>query len=404
MKLNKYAICLSLSINLLGCISIPKNVVEDAKESSKVPTSLPTKNVTGFSDALRCMDELILSHGIDQFSILAEDINDKTKKISTGTQDILIGAVSDMTKHSRVINLIALGDDSGNLISFLSEAGKMNVDNDIPIYDIRGSITQLDNNINNKQTDGGLGIQEFGFGAAVNSSASVLRLDLSIVNTSDLSVLAGVTSRNTIVIPRSGLGSDTHATIKTAGINFSLYINRHEGSAQALRNVIELATIELFGKLLKLPYWICLDADPTQDVVKNEINDWFYTMQANRELIPYIQNQLYIRGLYFNKKNGLITPEFEKAITLFRISQQMPINNKVDESVFSRLLNSPIPRNTKLKTQVKNPPTIPAEVAIENDQIDLPSPTPQNSAHKNTTNGKPSSTPEWCEHQDGKPY
>ena len=104
-----------------------------------------------------------------------------------------------------------------------------------------------------------------------------------MLSTDDMSILAGVTSRNSVVILKTGKGLDTDAAYKKFGISYSMSLSKSEGQSQALRGLVELAVIELMGKLTKTPYWTCLGAEPKgNDEVRLEMADWYYAMAASR--------------------------------------------------------------------------------------------------------------------------
>jgi hypothetical protein len=222
------------------------------------------RTITDFSTGLRCMDQLLLDKKVPQTSILIESLNDNTKQVKAGTRDMLISAISDMTKQSHKVKIIAYGKDSSNLISFLSSAKKTDVYKTIPQYDIRGSISQYDKNILRADNSVGLfakGSGSGGVGTAKAASLDIMTLDLSAVNTADMSVVPGVTSKNTIAIYNRGNSLDADARINKLGIYFDMTLSRSQGKAQALRNLIELAAIEIIGKLTHVTYWQCLGAE-----------------------------------------------------------------------------------------------------------------------------------------------
>ena len=94
---------------LLGCSSmgVKPPVLDSANKLKVGPKEKPFRSITGFSAALRCMDDLKISNGERDVSVLVEDLVDQTKKVNAGTKDMLISAVSDMTKRSRAIRIIA---------------------------------------------------------------------------------------------------------------------------------------------------------------------------------------------------------------------------------------------------------------------------------------------------------
>lgn len=335
---------LLVAATLAGCgaMDVKKDVIEGANAVKKGPEATPDRSITNFSAALTCMDNLMIDYGVRDVSTLVEDINDQTKKINAGTKDMLISAVSDMTKRSRAVRLVAYGQDSGNLIGFMQQAGRKNVYAALPQYDIKGSISQLDDSVSKKDVGGGFAVGTFfSIGAANTGSAAVLGLDLTMLSTEDLSVIPGVTSRNSVIVYTEGSGVDTDATIKKFSINFSMSLNRSEGRAQALRTLVELATIELFGKLTKTPYWTCLGATPDNPEVSREIQDWYYAMFANGpEMVAYFQNQLRVRRYYDGPIDGVPNVELRDAVASYRAALGLPAEPKIDLAFFKAYLSA----------------------------------------------------------------
>src|SRR5437899_2226908 len=237
---------------LAGCqtLEVKQPTIEQTAEIRVGPEQLPQRSITGFTPALRCMDTLMLDYGVHDMTMLTEDINDETKKLNAGTRDMLISAVSDMSRRSRAVRLVAFGRDATNVISFLASAQSAAVYQAIPLYDIKGSVSQFDENLVKNQKDAGFGISPYlSIGVAHDSSSSMLALDLSVMTTSNMAVLPGVTSRNSVVILKQGHGFDGDASYEKFGINYSMNLARSEGQSQALRGLVELAAVELIGKL-----------------------------------------------------------------------------------------------------------------------------------------------------------
>lgn len=334
----------AFAVLVSGCASLDakKETVEKANAVKKGPESAPYRSITGFSAALRCMDNLFLDYGVRDVSVIVEDIVDQTKKVNAGSKDMLISAVSDMTKRSRAIKLVAYGQDSGNLIGFLNQTGRKSAYAVIPQYDIKGSITQFDENVIRKQTDAGIGLDSYlNLGTARNAAASVVGMDLTILSSEDLAIVPGVTSRNSVILFKEGKGIDGDATIKKFGINYNMSLSKAEGQSQALRNLVELASIELFGKLTKTPYWICLGSDAASEPVKEEVSDWFASMFANpTELISYFQQQMRVRGYYRGPLDGEVNGELKDAIAKYRAANSMSAEPKINLELFTAYLNT----------------------------------------------------------------
>ena len=102
------------------------------------------------------MDRLFLENGIRDLVVLTEDIVDNSRKMQVGARDMLISAVSDMTRRSRAVRLITFGADQVNLVNWLNASGTNNrVYTFKPDFSIRGSISQMDDNLTNRRQGAG---------------------------------------------------------------------------------------------------------------------------------------------------------------------------------------------------------------------------------------------------------
>lgn len=334
-----------LAVMLTSCVTTENSVRKEASdvtnELRKGPEASPVRTITNFSPALRCMDNMFLMYGVRDLVVITEDLSDQTKKVSAGTKDMLISSVSEMTKRSKAVRLIAYGSDSSNLIGFMKEAEKKNMFQLMPQYGIRGSISQLDENVAKKTEGGGVSLDGvFGIGRAATAATTILGLDLTMMRTEDLSIVPGVTSSNSVAIVKSGTGVEGEAGYRKFGINYQANLSRSEGTAQALRNLVEMATVELFGKLTKTPYWVCLGANSQAEAVKNEIADWYSGMYSDGEVVSYWQQQMRIRGLYTGEVNGQNDEALVRAITAYRDAMGLEKNAVVDLNFFTAYLDA----------------------------------------------------------------
>ena len=172
--------CAVVAVFLGACASseekareVHKDVMSAADQAKAGPKAIPSRSFTSFTPALRCMDNLMLTYGVKGVNALVEDLQDATKKVNAGTRDMLITAMSEMTRRSRAVRVVAFGKDSGNLISFLDAAQRQSAYQTIPQFDIKGSVTQWDENVVRTQKDAGLGFQPFiNFGVSGDAAAS----------------------------------------------------------------------------------------------------------------------------------------------------------------------------------------------------------------------------------------
>jgi curli biogenesis system outer membrane secretion channel CsgG len=282
---------------------------------------------------------MLVTYAVPETWVVVEEIMDQTKKVNAGVKDMFITSISEMTRRSRAIKLIAYGNDSSNTFSLMQNAErKLQVN---PDFAVRGSITQLDENIAKKQTEGGFSLPFFSASKAGTTSSAMLGIDLSVISAKDFTIVPGVTSKNSTLLYKEGSGSDGEGTIKKLGLNFSYSLSKSDGQAQALRNLVELAAIELVGRLNKLPYWQCLGIDGKTDEVKLEVSDWWEELNADKtRLITYLQRQLKARGVYTGDIDGEADDELLNGLLSYRRAMGIQASSKVDEEFFSTYLAS----------------------------------------------------------------
>jgi len=344
-----------------GCAlpDLKPTVQREVAAVRKGPEALPMRTITNFSTALRCMDGLLLTYGIRELPVIVEDLADQTKKVNAGTKDMLISAVSQMTRRSKGIRLITYGKDSGNYISLIESVQGRNAFKQVPPYGLRGSVSQLDDNLARFNADAGIALDpHFSAGVAKNAAASVLALDLNVVSGRDLGVVSGVTSHNAVVIYREGTGADADASIRKFGINFSMTLARSEGQSQALRNLVELAAVEIFGKLGMLPYWRCLGSAGDESVGA-EVEDWFHALGASgNELVQYFQYQLRLRGWYWGPQDGQRSATLDEAVAGYRQAIGLAADGGIDAAFFRGYIEA-----DHAAVMAKHPPPTPPAAA-----------------------------------------
>ncbi len=324
--------------------NLSKEVQEETRQSLKSPAALPSVALTSFSEGLRCIDLQLLDFGVKNISILVEDLDDQTKKVPAGTKDMLISAFQEATKRSRAVRLVAFGNDARNASTFLDRAQRQSQYQNVPDFGIRGSVSQFDDNVVRKSADAGFSLGELlAAGLASSSSSKVLGVDLTVMRLEDFSVVPGVSSKNAIVILQQGSGTDASSTIRKFNINYQSSTSRSEGTAIALRNLIELATIELMGKLVKIPYWRCLGAKDNDPEAKSEVSDWFEGMvqsDGQAELFTYFQYHLSRLGLYEGEVNGTPSQELADAIRKYRVILGMSETSDLNAELFGMHLGA----------------------------------------------------------------
>jgi hypothetical protein len=270
-----------------------------------------------FAAALRCMDTLLLEHGTRDLSVMVEDLADKTARASGGAaKDMLVSTVSQMTQRSQAIRLVASAQEWTQTVSVMSQAGAARAPL-LPEYALRGALRTLDS----------------------TAGANTIGLDLSLVATRDMSIVPGTAGHNLLTLRDESNG--TQAELPKFERRFAFATAERDRSGVALRSLVELATIELFGRLARVPYWSCLGASDTDAAVATEIQDWYDTMATRpAELVRHLQQQLRQRRAYAGAIDGAVNAEFKDAVARYREAVGLSREPKLSLDFFRAFLGA----------------------------------------------------------------
>ena len=339
---------------LCACAAPPTRPSLETQPAAAGPKAVPQRNVTHFTDGLRCMDDMLYRFGVRDVSVMIEDMQDQSRRLGAGTRDMMISAFADMTRKSRGVRLVTFGSDNQNIVQLLSLAQRINEFKVVPQFDIRGSITQFDEDVQREQA--GLGASLLSavlgplLGVRFNRSqhSSVMGFDASVISTADLSLMPGANSKNTVVVRRDETSAgDGLAQIRNSSLSFNFVVSRNEGVAQALRNMVELSTIELTGKLLRLPYWSCLNIDVNHPEVQREMQDWFLSMQGSAEVVRFFQEQLRFRKFYDGPTDGKPNAAYRSALASYRQALGAATDGEPDFAAWQAFLLRDVPAPPK---------------------------------------------------------
>ncbi len=276
--------------------------------SGQTPSAGPLASVpptSSFGPALRCMDTLLLDHGVRDLSVAIEELADPSqRKAQTGARDVLVAAVSDMTQRSRAIRLIVADAAGSQAAASGATAGAPYAVT--PQYALRGTLRTL---------DGG-----------------TIGLDLALLSRHDMSVVPGAATRNAALL-RDG-------RVEFVEFGQPLAVPA-AGLAQAQRALAELAAIELFGRFAKVPYWRCIGIGADNPAVGAQTQDWYDAMAARpTELVAYFQQQLRMRQAYDGPIDGTVGNVFKEAVVRTRSALGLSPEPKLSLDLFKAYLGA----------------------------------------------------------------
>lgn len=305
---------------LTGCVASAPTVPESAAAPAAAATAAPA---SGFATALRCMDVLLLDHGARDLSMMVEELADPAQRQAAGTRELLMAALSDMTQRSRAIRVVSADAASAG-------TPKRDIHALAPQYVLRGTIRQIE----------GAPLLRSADSASAANGTAVVGIDLSLLNSQDLSMVPGTSTRN-MLSARRRAGGELQVDLRKFGVVFNPTWSGSDGPAAAMRSLVELASIELVGRLARVPYWSCLGATDADEAVQAEIRDWYDTMAARPdELIRYFQLQLRQRRAYDGAIDGTVNAAFKDAVARYREAMGQTREAKLSLEFFQAYLSA----------------------------------------------------------------
>jgi hypothetical protein len=315
-----------------GCQPRPETAF-DAQQ----PRTRAVRNIGNFNEALRCMDDMFLAQGKRDIYITTAGIPDATGLIAAGTKEMFISAVSRMSAKSGAFRFVDY-DPTQLDVQVLSELVGLNQDFVAPNYYVRGAITQLDSSVLDSTEAAGLSIPYLDIAASRNQVVSVISVDMNVGKLLTRQILPGISANNSMAVVQAGKGADAGGLIGKWGLSFSVSLDKSEGFHQAVRNLIELSTIEVLGKLTHVPYWECLSIEPTNPNFRAEAREWFDTM-GDTERNRYVSAAL-VRAGYLRSGDAPGSPAFTDAIARYQAENDLVPSGRVDFDLYYRMMSA----------------------------------------------------------------
>ena len=326
---------------LAGCMPNPETASIVA--APKTPAS---KTFTSFTPALKCMDNLMLAYGKQDITITTAGITDSTQKVSVGTKEMLINALNLMSRKSKAFSYIDY--DPMNASFFIDAQRASGAGYKVPMYYIRGAITQLDDNALESQVGGAISTPFADLGISKDQIVSLVSMDMNIGETVSRQIISDAGSSNTMAVVRTGRSGEAGGKIGKAGLSLNISLNQAEGLGASVRALVELGAIETVGQFTHTPYWKCLQIEKTNPKMLETARDWFDSMSPHDQ-VAFVQRKLSSAGIYDGPANGEITATTKDAVARFQNSAGLIANGRVSFEVYYALLDdeAPVPDDSK---------------------------------------------------------
>ena len=106
-----------------------------------------------------------------------------------------------------------------------------------------------------------------------------------------------------------------------------------------MRTLVDVGTIELVGKLTKVPYWQCLSLDQAHPEFQRELLDWYGGM-GERSKVKFFQTGLKNLGYYSGKVDGKSSKEFREALSAFQKDNKATPSGFINFESYERLMKN----------------------------------------------------------------
>lgn len=303
---------------------------------SAQPKTPVQRNHTSFYPALQCMDGLFVKAKRPRVIISANQIPDKTKKISVDARGMIITAINHMSRRSKAFSFVEqglVGRTSGDTLALEKDAPKTHQPQ--PIIYVNGTISQVDDAVRKTSVNASLnnpnsGANELSSAITSNSSEdAIVTLDLHLVSFPSRIVVPGTSISNSMVVSRRAWGPGLAGVISQRTLGISLQVNRVESQGQAVRSLIELGLIEMLGNYTGVPFWKCLSlpTNNAKDTIKQEKQ---HIRGDDSEQLRHAQYILNALGYVHVQPTGKMDDVTRQALARFQAQQGILASGALD--------------------------------------------------------------------------
>ena len=279
--------------------------------------------------------------------VTSKNIPDPTARASVATKEMIITALSQMSRASNSFRYvdyevdIVRQDTVQNLTGLLLNANQIQLQR--PAIYISGAVAYVDQGVIRNGTQSGSSATRLEAGVSSDWNATLIALEMHLGDFKTRTLIPGIDSSNEVVFGSRGQGLDVSAKIGNYGLNFNLTRTTAMGSGAAVRTLVELGTIELIGKWARVPYWQCLMIESTHPAMERQFRDWFESSQPGSQeqsvdwRIEQAQKALTVMGYYTGAIDSKLDTFTRSALARFQTDQQLNPSGTLTFETYQRL-------------------------------------------------------------------
>lgn len=348
------ACSVGLGLVLTGCTLTPglEHRVDLIERGSteQAPLVAPLKSVSILRDGLACMDQMLREEGAPTTLIAVKNIPDISGLFSTGTKDMLITALSRMSRTSDAFRVVDYETDPlrqdtvQTMTNLLLSAGLIDLQK--PQIYISGSISFGDKTVISKRKSIGVSTAVTDTGYSWDTLGSVVGMDLHLGDMTTRTLYPGLDSANELVVATGGRSIEIGAKatglpkdVERIGVQYDVSADSNQGAGAAIRALVDLAAIELVGKWSRVPYWQCVQYDHNHPEFARQMRQWYDDMSVSQRAYA-VQRALTALGYWKGLPDGDITDGMRDALMRYQSAVDLVPNGRITFETYMRLLST----------------------------------------------------------------
>lgn len=322
--------------------------VIDKATVEQAPLVTPSKSASVLREGLACMDRMLMSEQVPTTLIAVKSIPDPSGLFSVSTKDMLITALSRMSRTSQAFKVVdyeidALRQDTVQAITgLLLNSGQVELQK--PQIYLSGSISFGDKSVVGKRRTIGVSTANTDTGYSWDLLGTVVGLDLHLGDMNTRTLYSGLDSANEAVVATGGKSVEIGAKatglpkhIYRMGIQYEVAADNNQGAGSAIRLLVDLAAIELVGKWARVPYWDCLDYEQNHPEFLRQVRQWYEELNVN-ERWQMAQRVLHAQGAWADEVNGLDSAAFRKVVSRYQAANDLTPVGVVNFETYAKLM------------------------------------------------------------------
>ncbi|MFT4193110.1 DUF4384 domain-containing protein [Ottowia sp.] len=331
----------------------------------QAPLVTPTKSASVLREGLACMDRMLASEQVPTTLVAVKTIPDPSGLFSTATKDMLVTALSRMSRTSQAFRVVdyeidALRQDTVQAITgLLLTSGQVELQK--PQIYLSGSISFGDKSVVGKRRTLGVSTANTDTGYTTDLLGTVVGLDLHLGDMNTRTLYPGMDSANEAVVATGGTSVEIGARatglpkhIYRLGLQYEVAADNNQGAGSAIRLLTDLAAIELVGKWARVPYWDCIDYEQNHPEFARQMRQWYEELSvADRWLLA--QRVMHAEGNWPDEVNGMDTPAFRKLISRYQAANDLTPTGTINFETYTKLMRGYVGMTAdgKLRSEVK---------------------------------------------------